>query len=163
MLAKSAFDLVKRWLFVPLVGMLIGSVILQRVVTVILLKPDNYKVYLVGPFDRDSEGAEQMWTTLKQSSLGTLDGVEVALRRENDHGDEVAATRIAQNLAHRPDTLMVIGHLVSTQTRAALPCLPPGGKSPGSGASGHRNQSEPAPTLPQPGWFRAGFSPLPNG
>lgn len=118
---KRMSRILTQWLVMPIIGALIGSLVVQRAVTMMLMKPDSYKVYLVGPFDRQSDAADQMWSALARNSLGSLDGVEVSLRKENDHGDEAAAVRIARSLAQRSDTLMVIGHLVSTQTRAALP------------------------------------------
>jgi branched-chain amino acid transport system substrate-binding protein len=111
---------VKQFLFRPLIAALIGAMIIGRLVTGVI-GPDQYKVYLVGPFDRQSDAAGEMWKKLASSPVGKLDGVQVSFDKENDHGDETTAIRIAENLARRANTLMVIGHLVSTQTRAALP------------------------------------------
>jgi branched-chain amino acid transport system substrate-binding protein len=83
----------------------------------------SYKVYVVGSFNPSEETTQEVWQgfTAKGDLTATLDGVRVTLDRENDAGDPKEAQKVAAELARRSDTLMVVGHLLSTPTQAALP------------------------------------------
>lgn len=113
-----------KWAVLPVIGGLITTVFVGRIVTSIV-QPTSYKIYFVGPFDDTSgekDSTTQIWNALDSGGeLPPLDGVPVALHRRSDFGDEETARRLAAELARKPDTLMVVGHVWSSQTRAALP------------------------------------------
>ena len=125
---KYSASLLKQWFVKPLIGMLLGTLILGRIVNSVT-RPQSYSVYFVGPFNddkassKDADPTNQIWMALENNdpSLGSLDDVPVVLHRRNDFGDDKTAERISLELAGKRDTLMVIGHLTSTTTRAALP------------------------------------------
>jgi branched-chain amino acid transport system substrate-binding protein len=126
---KYGASLLHKWLVTPLIAGLIGTVILGRIVNGII-KPHSYYVYFVGPFDEKLDKTSpaddpvlNIWTALEAGAqpLESLDDVPIKLVRKNDFGDERTAERISVELAKRNDTLMVVGHLTSTTTHAALP------------------------------------------
>jgi branched-chain amino acid transport system substrate-binding protein len=111
---------VSKWFVLPLLGALLGAMLIGRIIDWII-GPKAYKVYVVGNF-QDSRAANAIWEAiLKGGTLGKIDGIPVELEKANDGGDPLSAQRISADLAGRNDSLLVIGHFASTQTKAALP------------------------------------------
>jgi branched-chain amino acid transport system substrate-binding protein len=85
--------------------------------------PQTYRVYVVGSFNPSEETTQEVWNgfSQKDNNLGSIDGINVVIGRANDSGNPDEAARVANDLAQRGDTLMVVGHLLSSQSKAALP------------------------------------------
>jgi len=121
--------------FLKVIGHFVNQNVLSQVLTAILsliivarvtnwwTGPQSYRVYVVGSFNPSEETTQEVWQgfTQKGNPLGTIDGVTVVADRENDAGNPKEATSVAAQLAERSDTLMVLGHVLSTQSKAALP------------------------------------------
>ena len=120
------WSILSKFVLMPLVGALIGAMLIGRIVDW-FVGPDSYKVYVVGnfqPLDGTTTGASKILDGFK--GMGELPAigpkrVKVTYEAVNDHGDPADAQKISANLASRSDTLMVVGHFSSTQTKAALP------------------------------------------
>lgn len=121
---KSWLNTLKKWFLFPLIGSLIGTLLISRIIDRII-QPDAYRVYIIGNFqtaagDISSQIRDEF--VGQSHKLGQLDGVDLIIDDEqNDYGDPERARRIAKELASAGDTLMVVGHMASTQTRATLP------------------------------------------
>src|SRR5215472_12244733 len=125
----------KRTRFLKVIGHFVNQNVLSQVLSAILsliivarvtnwwTGPQSYRVYVVGSFNPSEETTQEVWQgfTQKGNPLGTIDGVTVVADRENDAGNPKEATSVAAQLAERSDTLMVLGHVLSTQSKAALP------------------------------------------
>jgi branched-chain amino acid transport system substrate-binding protein len=85
--------------------------------------PQTYRVYVAGSFNPYEETTQEVWNgfSQKSDSLGSIDGINVVIGRANDSGNPDEAAKVASDLAQRNDTLMVVGHLLSSQSKAALP------------------------------------------
>ena len=85
--------------------------------------PQTYRVYVAGSFNPPEETTQEVWTgfTQKGESLGSIDGISVVAGRVNDSGNPEEAAKVAKDISQRNDTLMVVGHLLSSQSKAALP------------------------------------------
>ncbi len=118
--AIRLWKLVNKWILLPTLGVLVGAVVVGRV-SELILGVDTYKVYFAASFEEESvrQIADALFS--KGARLHELNGVEVELERVDDLGDPVNAQRLATSLAEKRDTLMVVGHVFSTQTREALP------------------------------------------
>jgi hypothetical protein len=84
--------------------------------------PSAYKVYLVGNLaDREIQSVFNSFQRAAEKSQLEINGVPIQFELKNDQGDSAVAKRIADGLASAPDTLAVIGHVLSQQTKAAIP------------------------------------------
>jgi ABC-type branched-subunit amino acid transport system substrate-binding protein len=118
--AKHSVHLLKYWVIFPLFAALIAALVIGRV-TNWLLGPKSYKVYVVGSLD--DEATKQIWERFSEqkSRLTSFGGIKVDVESVDDLGDPLNARRISVDLAERNDTLMIVGHHFSTQTKEALP------------------------------------------
>ena len=105
------------------VVMAIFSLVFIDRIKVWWLGPDSYKVYIVGNFGDSQDSSNQIRKsfTKKGQPAFKIDGVPVEIVARNDQRDPEIARKISDELARAVDTLMVIGHMYSTQTKAALP------------------------------------------
>lgn len=119
---RSVFSWFDKFILIPLAGILISSVILVRL-TEFWTGPPAYKIYVIGNFSVQSKVADAIWQGFSQKVQAGLkiDGVPIQVERTDDKGNPAHAKNIADKLASRSDTLLVIGHLFSSQTQAALP------------------------------------------
>ena len=119
-LAKRLFANLKKWIVLPLVCALIGVMVIGRL-TNWVIGPKAYKIYVVGKFD--DEAPRQIWGGVSEgeSQLRALDGVKLEIERVDDLGDPLNARRVASEISRRSDSLLVVGHIYSTQTKEALP------------------------------------------
>jgi len=110
-----------RWILAPLIAGIIGALIINHIVQG-FVGPQDYIVYFIGPFS-DVPSLQGFAEAFKGADQTThaLNGVKIRFEMLDDHGDPTDAQRIATQIAARPNTLMVIGHILSTQTREALP------------------------------------------
>jgi hypothetical protein len=111
----------KEKVLIPALVFVIGIVLLDPLKSW-WLGPKTYKVYFVGKLD-DPE-IKRVFLGVKQESDSVklkIEDVEIELEREDDNGDSATAKKIATELVKRPDTLIVIGHVLSEQTVRALP------------------------------------------
>jgi branched-chain amino acid transport system substrate-binding protein len=78
-------------------------------------------VYVVGALE--DEATKQIWEGFSEqrSRLTSFGSVKVEVESVDDLGDPLNARRISLDLAERNDTLMIVGHHFSTQTKEALP------------------------------------------
>jgi branched-chain amino acid transport system substrate-binding protein len=116
----ASWRVLSTWIIVPLLGTLIGAMVVGRVAASIL-GPTSYRVYVVGNFQAANLPTRILSGLQKSGSLGEINGVEIKLERQIAFGDPAAAEQRAEDIASRPDTLMVVGHFSSTATKAALP------------------------------------------
>lgn len=84
--------------------------------------PKTYKVYLVGsltdgPTQRIFRGFEKQHELLTP----TIAGVPVEAEVVDDLGTADGARQVSRLIAARNDALLVVGHVMSTDTKAALP------------------------------------------
>jgi branched-chain amino acid transport system substrate-binding protein len=109
-----------RWILVPLITGLIAAIFTGRVINRIV-QPLSYKIYMIGPLGED--GTKQIWKAFseRKAELARIGEVPLEMESIDDQGDPVNAERISLGLAAKNDTLMVVGHVASTQTKAALP------------------------------------------
>jgi len=119
------WSVVKKWVVLPIIATLLGAMLIGRVSDWIL-GPKAYKIYLVGGRDLslgETDPVEQIWKGFKEDAgkLGEINGVPVAVDTIDDLGDPNNALTVATRLTSLNDTLMVVGHVYSTQSRAALP------------------------------------------
>jgi ABC-type branched-subunit amino acid transport system substrate-binding protein len=86
------------------------------------LGPNPYKVYLVGR--TANQEIKKMFRTIQDDSalaLLKIDGKDIVVEEVNDDGSPGRAQEIAKRLTSLPDTLMVIGHVMTQSTMDALP------------------------------------------
>ena len=116
-LLKETYRTSLKWIFLPLLGALLSTFLIGRIVTGIS-GPALYKIYVVGDFGRPA--AQSIFQAFRNQHL-ELGGVTLKVDPQDDHGDPDQAKRIAAKLAHGKDTLLVIGHINGSQTKLALP------------------------------------------
>ena len=87
------------------------------------LGPSSYKIYIVGNFGDSQDSSNQIRKAFlkKGQPPVKVGGVPVEIVTRNDQRDPEIARKVSEELARGSDTLMVIGHMYSTQTKAALP------------------------------------------
>jgi ABC-type branched-subunit amino acid transport system substrate-binding protein len=118
-LAKRLFSILRAWFLLPLVGALIGATIVTRIASRILA-PNSYKIYIVGNMDK-SVAAQKIALAFDTCGLKDFSGVRLEVVKRNDEGEPSQARQLAENISRQPDTLLVIGHIASGQTKEALP------------------------------------------
>jgi branched-chain amino acid transport system substrate-binding protein len=120
-LLVATWRFVNRNVLTQVLSAILSLIIVARV-TNWWTGPQSYKVYVVGSFNPPEETTLEVWQGFTANQLKlTINGVSVVTERANDAGDPKEAAKIAGMLAARNDTLMVIGHVLSTQSQAALP------------------------------------------
>jgi ABC-type branched-subunit amino acid transport system substrate-binding protein len=107
------------WILLPFIGALIGAMIISRIVNQVLA-PNSYKVYVVGNMGK-STAAQTIAQALAGCDLKEFRGVPLDVVKRDDEGEPSQARRLAQDITGQPDTLLVIGHIGSGQTKEALP------------------------------------------
>lgn len=119
-LLKTYYKVLNTWFLGPLLGYMIGTLIITRLVAG-LIGP-TYSIYVVGPFGPKSQSEMRtVFNSAAKKLTWSVDGVPVKLHLQDDQGDAVVGQRLAQDLAKRDDTLLVIGHFQSTTSKEALP------------------------------------------
>jgi len=120
--------------------------------------PGDYVVYVVGDFSKDDKFSHDIYKGLinscKEPKL-TFDKHEIRIEKVNDKGIEEKAIDIAEKIVNRNDAIMIVGHMLSSTTKAAIktyqerkppiPMILP---------------TETHPGLYQEDDFRKGFSPV---
>jgi hypothetical protein len=133
-MARRVYSFAASWLLVPLAATLVGVIIIDPS-TKRIMGPDKFKIYVVGDFDEDllqdphdpassiPSPADQIFESFNDSgvSQSKVDDTSLDVVKENDHGDSTQAGSIAQQLAAKPYTLMIIGAMGSTAAKMALP------------------------------------------
>ena len=118
----------RKFVIIPIISAMIGIVFVSRV-TDWWTGADSYYIYLVGDHNNEQVIADVFEGFRKQPCNSgdiqiadkTINDVPVKTRCVDDQGEPAKALQISEELAARNDTLMVIGHVKSTQTKAALP------------------------------------------
>jgi hypothetical protein len=120
-LRAKVFPVVSQYVLIPAILVLSGVVINDRLKDS-FVGPKTYKIFLVGNL-ADQETLRVYRGVEMESRLSGLsfDGISIELERRDDFANESIARSVSQDLAERSDTLLVLGHVLSTQTRAALP------------------------------------------
>lgn len=110
-----------KWVAGAAIGTILTIVVGARV-TEVWAGPEYYKVYVIGMLHGGDEGQE-LFESIHEGVVPnlTIDGKPIKIEKRDDQGDPQVAARIARDIAAREDTLLVIGHAWSTQTKAALP------------------------------------------
>src|SRR5437764_611976 len=96
-----------------------GLVIITRL-TGLFTGPDNYLIYFIGPLGGDNS-LVKMENIFRKAAARLIDGVPIKFEEIDDSGDPGIAQSIATRLASSSDTLMVVGHVLSSTTKEALP------------------------------------------
>jgi branched-chain amino acid transport system substrate-binding protein len=117
-IAKCFYSVLLTWIILPLIGVIVAGAITGRIVDR-FIRPDSYKVYLVGKDDHDF--FPKMWDEFKGNGNLKIDSIPISTVQRDDRGEKGTAKRISANLTKKHDTLMVVGHINSTTTHAALP------------------------------------------
>jgi branched-chain amino acid transport system substrate-binding protein len=102
----------------PLIGVLVSGIVIGRLADSIF-GPKNYVVIVVGD-DSDVPTRKMLAAAARPLSL-EIDGVAVKTEIRSDLADPEKAYTLAQELALRPDVLMVVGHGSSSVSRRVLP------------------------------------------
>ena len=118
-IAKQIFAIFRAWFLLPLAGALIGATIITRIASRILA-PDSYKIYIIGDLD-NSAAAQKIALAFDLCNLREFRGVPLEVAKRNDAGEPAQARQLAENVSRQPNTLLVIGHIASGQTKEALP------------------------------------------
>src|SRR5438132_8334050 len=98
--------------------MLLSGMIIGRIANA-FLGAKTYYVYIIG--DENDRSVKSMMNAAAEGSYASLGDVAVKTEIRDDAGDPQRAETISQELANRPDVLMVAGHVYSTVTKSALP------------------------------------------
>jgi ABC-type branched-subunit amino acid transport system substrate-binding protein len=115
----SLIQILKSWVLIPILASLVGTILITRAVANVI-GPSSYTIYVVGDFGRPA--AERIYQVFRHEQLPRFDDVPLRVTRMDDHGDPADAARIAARISRSTsDGLMVIGHITSSQTKAALP------------------------------------------
>lgn len=122
---KKRWSRFARFFVKAVISPLIGAIILTIVVSNVAdlwRGPDYYHIYVVG--DSAETFVKDIRDKLKESIKGKdlrIDGVKADIKYLDDQGKPDRAQEISSELAKAKDTLMVVGHFLSTQTKEALP------------------------------------------
>jgi branched-chain amino acid transport system substrate-binding protein len=118
---KAIWHFVNRNLLAQVLSAMLSLIVVARI-TNWWTGPQFYRVYVVGSFNPSEEITKEVWQgfTAKGDLKATIDDVSVVTDWVNDAGDPSEAANVARALAGRSDTLMVVGHLLSTQSQVAL-------------------------------------------
>lgn len=103
-------------------SLLIG--VLTTYLVVYLSGPSEYVVYVVGDFSSDNQIAADVWRGLQDTCADRklrIDGRSEVFETLNDQGEPERARRLAESLVASDNALMVIGHMLTQQSIAALP------------------------------------------
>lgn len=125
-LFEQFYGLLNRWILLPLLSILVGAVITSRI-TNWYFGTYPYKIYVVGNLNDSFSVAKQINDGFTKEfeargeELKTFEGAALTVAQEDDRGDPTRAHQIAEKIARQPDTLMVIGHTASGQSKEALP------------------------------------------
>jgi branched-chain amino acid transport system substrate-binding protein len=103
----------------PLVATLISGMIIGRLVDT-FIGSKNYFVYIVGD-DSDKSTSDLMNAAGGGEFKSKLGDVTVTTEKMPDYGDPDRASSNAEELQHRSDVLMVVGHGSSTSSKRAVP------------------------------------------
>jgi branched-chain amino acid transport system substrate-binding protein len=117
--SKHLVVIAKSTIFSPFVASIIGLVIITRL-TGLFAEPDNYLIYFVGPLGGDTS-LVKMENIFRKAAARSINGVPIKFEEIDDSGDPAIAQSIATRLASSSDTLMVVGHVLSSTTKDALP------------------------------------------
>jgi branched-chain amino acid transport system substrate-binding protein len=113
------FSLIRSTIFSPFLSSILGLVVITRL-TGLFTGPDSYMIYFVGPLGGDSS-IVKIENIFRKAQLPSIGGVPVKFEELDDSGDPAIARTIAKSLAARSDTLMVVGHVLSSTSKEALP------------------------------------------
>lgn len=125
-LFEKFYGLLNRWIVLPFLTALVGAVIISRI-TNWYFGTYPYKIYVVGNMNDPFSVAKQINDGFtkefekRSQELKNFEGAALTVVQEDDRGDPTRARQIAEKIAGRPDTLMVIGHAASSQSKEALP------------------------------------------
>jgi len=113
-----------KWLLRILAGGIIGIFIIGRV-TDWWRGPISYKICVIGNFSGHLNDPIEIYRGFCKEIVATpsplkIDKVNIEIKRIDDRGDPDNAKLISAKLAKANDTLMIIGHMSSTQTKMAL-------------------------------------------
>jgi branched-chain amino acid transport system substrate-binding protein len=110
-----------KWVITPAIGSVVALVIGARV-TSFFVGPENYKVYVIGKLG-DEDELKTLFDAIPDGLVAnlTIDKKPLKIEKRDDKGDPHYAEQVAQEISRRGDTLLVIGHTLSTQTKTALP------------------------------------------
>jgi hypothetical protein len=131
---KSLSRFLVKWVITTVVGATVAVVIGARV-TRIFAGPESYKVYVTGKLGAKDE-LKKLFEAVPDGLVSNLsiDTKPIKIEKLDDKGAPHYAEQIAREIAGRDDTLLVVGHALSTQTKTALPYYvggaPQGAKPP---------------------------------
>ena len=121
-LTKNMYAVVAKWFIVPVISAIIGLTVVGRLLD--QWEGPDYRIYFVGPTGTAAtNGLQDMVDAFDEAraTVRSLDGVRVNVYTRDDGGDPAFARSTATELANREDVLLVVGHILSTTTKEALP------------------------------------------
>ncbi|MBE0659405.1 MAG: ABC transporter substrate-binding protein [Bryobacteraceae bacterium] len=107
-----------QFVILPLIGVLVSGIVIGRLADG-FFGPKNYVVVVVG--DESDPAARRMLAAAARPLSLEIDGVQVKTETRSDLADPDKAYTLAQELALRPDVLMVVGHGSSSVSMRVLP------------------------------------------
>lgn len=121
-IAGAIWAFSKKFIIPGLIGIVVSVALLGRA-TDWWRGPSEYKIYIVGDFRPSFQATKEVRQGFEEGGdpKTQIDGIPLRIEERDDSGDPVRAAEVASELIGRDDTLLVVGHLVSTQTEAALP------------------------------------------
>jgi ABC-type branched-subunit amino acid transport system substrate-binding protein len=110
-----------KWVVTPAVGAILAFIIGARV-TDFFGGPDHYKIYVVGKLGSEDE-LKNLFDGIPDGIVQnvTIDDKPIKVEQRDDKGDAHYAEQIAAEISQKEDALLVVGHIFSTSTKAALP------------------------------------------
>ncbi|MCP5245164.1 MAG: hypothetical protein H6937_04095 [Burkholderiales bacterium] len=127
LLCRLVLEPLRKFVLIPIIAAVISIVLIGRV-TDWWTGANSYYIYLVGDY-KNEQAIADVFEGFRKSScknddsqtiIKVINTIPVKSRCIDDQGDPDKARQISSDLATRNDTLMVIGHVKSTQTKAAL-------------------------------------------
>ena len=108
-----------KWVAGPLIIGITSFLIINPILKQ-LSGPDIYNIYVVGDFKNEKSSRDIRDEFIGEPYVMDIDGVKIYKKALNDNGDPADAKRISERLAKKDNTLMIVGHMLSSTTKAAL-------------------------------------------
>lgn len=110
-----------KFFAIPVFTVAIGYIVIDRL-TLFWRGPSEYRIYIISDFS-NYPALDQVYQGFMEagSDIGQINHVKLTVEKLEDDGNPHKAEQVSSRLAEASDTLMVVGHMLSTQTKAALP------------------------------------------
>jgi ABC-type branched-subunit amino acid transport system substrate-binding protein len=116
---RKAYSLIASLVLLPALGLLAQRYFVERA-----KGPSAYTIYVGGTAavgQSEESSTQTIIDALKAAHVPTFGGIPVQVESRATDDDPESSVFAAQELARRPDTLLVVCNLGSTATKAAMP------------------------------------------